>query len=370
MKLVHFLSEKKNQIADYLVTPVRYNKRALKKRGYKVGIVYGPSEKNLACDVLCLVSKVVLPMVNEKDPVCSETGPTITFIKKARKYADKIIWMDVSDSTSVTHFELLPYIDLYLKKHLLKDRTLYQKDFYGGRIYSDYYHNKFEIKDSSPFNQFFPLDMDLTNKIGLSWNMGMGDAYNAFSTKNAIRRRFPDYIPVTYKAPFTSPTKKRDLDVFIRASSLRRETVTYHRRELIDRLQGMLKNDSSLKGSATGKLPLKVYREMMSKTKIAFGPFGWGELNIREYEALIFGALLLRPDFSHMETWPEIFIAGETCVTYRWDFEDLEQIIREYLEDEKRRLQIARNGQEAFKNSISPSGMEKFCDWFIQQIEK
>ncbi|MFQ5714602.1 MAG: glycosyltransferase [Candidatus Scalinduaceae bacterium] len=370
MKLVHFISGKKNQIADYLVTPVRYNKRALFKKGYKVKIVYEPSEKNLNCDILCLVSKPVLEMLNEKDSVCVESGPTIPFIKKAREYANKIIWMDISDSTSVTHFELLLYVDLYLKKHLLKDKSLYQKEFYGGRIFTDYYHNKFGIEDSSPFNQFFPLDMNLAHKVDLSWNMGIGDAYNAFSKKNAVRRRFPDYIPASYKVPYTSPTKKRELDIFIRASTLRRETVAFHRRELVKRLEGMLQSDNTLRGSANGRLPLKTYREMMKNTKIAFGPFGWGELNIREYEALIFGALLLRPDFSHMETWPSTFIVGETCVTYRWDFEDLESTIREYLRDEKRRLQIAQNGQEAFRNSISPSGMEKFCDWFIQQIEK
>ena len=76
----------------------------------------------------------------------------------------------------------------------------------------------------------------------------------------------------------------------------------------------MLLDDTELSGSVSGKIPVGEYRKQMSESKIAFGPFGWGELNIREYEALIMGCLLLRPDISHMATWPEIFFNGETCV--------------------------------------------------------
>jgi hypothetical protein len=370
MKTIHFITNK-NKIADYLITPVRYNRKALQRRGYKVKIFYKLMKKYLSCDILCLVSKPLLQMLREKDSVCKESGPTISFIKKARKYSNKIIWMDIADSTGVTHFELLPYIDLYLKKHLLKDKAIYQKELYGGRIFTDFYHKRFGIVDLSPFKQFYPLDTNLAYKVGLSWNMGMGDAYNAFSKMNSFRRLFPGQIPVSYKVPFRSPREKRDLDVFIRATTnLCRETVAFHRQELIRRLNKMLQKNNTLTGSVKGRLTLKAYREIMKNSKITFGPFGWGELNVREYEALIFGTLLLRPDISYMETWPSIFVARKTYQPYRWDFEDLESNIREFLEDEKRRLEIARNGQDAYQDSISPSGMERFCNWFIQQIEK
>jgi len=195
--------------------------------------------------------------------------------------------------------------------------------------------------------------------------------YDAFSKINQFRRLLRDYLPVNYEIPFTNPGKKRDLDIFLRTSrNLPRETVAFHRQELVRRLDAMLQRANSLTGSVKGKIPLKKYMEMMKNSKITFGPFGWGELNIREYEAYICGTLLLRPDISHMETWPSIFVAGETYQPYRWDFEDLESTIKELLKGEGRRLQIARSGQEAYRDSISPLGMERFCGWFIQQIDK
>ena len=61
---------------------------------------------------------------------------------------NKIVWLDDSDSTGITHFELLPLVDLYLKKQLLKDKKLYsQNQFYGDRIYTDYYHRTVGVED-------------------------------------------------------------------------------------------------------------------------------------------------------------------------------------------------------------------------------
>ncbi len=370
MKKVHFLTGK-DQIPDYLTTPVYHNEKALCERGYRTSFSYKLSEKFLSCDILCLVSKPVIRMLNENQTVFKKDGPILSFIEKCRKYTNKIIWMDIADSTGVTHFELLPYVDLYLKKHLLKDKTLYQKEFYGGRIFTDFYHKKFGIIDSQRFNQFYPLDLKYIYKVGLSWNMGIGDMYNAFSKKNAIRRLFPSYIPASYEIPFTDPLKDRKYDIFLRTSSaLARETVAFHRQELIKRLDEILQKNNSISGSVKGKISLKMFREMMGNSKIAFGPFGWGELNVKEYEALIFGAILVRPEISHMETWPEIFIENETYWPFSWGFDDLESVVLECLKDEQKRLRIARNGQEAYRDSISQAGMEKFCDWFIRQIEK
>ena len=114
----------------------------------------------------------------------------------------------------------------------------------------------------------------------------------------------------------------------------------------------------------------KRFRNELANSKILPSPFGWGELGIRDYEAFIFGALLLKPDISHMETWPSIFVENKTYKPFKWNFSDLEKIINELLEDDVVRLEIAQNGQEAYFKSISNKGMEEFCNFFIRQIEK
>ncbi|MCH8033729.1 MAG: glycosyltransferase family 1 protein [Bacteroidetes bacterium] len=370
IKKVHLLIDK-SRIVDYSLLPLRFNKKRLFKRGYKLSFFYQQTEEYLSCDILLLFSKPVLQMLNEQKVIIEEPSPTVDLLKKAKRYSNKIIWMDTSDSTTVTHFELLPYVDLYLKKQLFKDRTLYQKDFVGGRIFTDYYHREFGVEDDIRFNQYYPLDLNYSDKVSLSWNIGLGDMVNSFSKINSLRLKYLSIVSANYKVTFVSPFNKKNIDIFIRTSSdLNRNLVAFHRKELLKRLSGIIKKND-LNGSIDGEwLSQTNFRNILVKTKILPSPFGWGELGVRDYEAFIYGALLLKPDISHMETWPSIFIKNETYVPFSWNFDDLGSTITDLLQDDKKRIKIAANGQEAYRDSISKIGMERFCDWFIQQIEK
>ena len=90
---------------------------------------------------------------------------------------------------------------------------------------------------------------------------------------------------------------------------------------------------------------------------------------MRDYEAFIFGAALLKPDMSHMETWPNVFIKDETYCSFNWDYSNLEEKILELLDSSKKRIDLANSGQSIYKNSISNKGMVEFCNWFTNQIE-
>ena len=99
-------------------------------------------------------------------------------------------------------------------------------------------------------------------------------------------------------------------------------------------------------------------------------PFGWGEIGLRDFEAFIYGATLLKPDVSHMETWPNVFFPGETYQPVAWDFSDLEKNTLGLLSDPKRRQSIAEAGQDLYRDTISAQGMERFCSWFTGQIDR
>lgn len=369
---VHFLGDKKDAIIDYLLTPIRCNKKELLQRGYRIKIYYHPTKKCLECDILCLVSKKVLRYLGENSPVCQEEGPTITFLKNARKTVSKIIWFDSSDSTSVTHFELLPFIDLYLKKQLFKDKNLYKKNFYGGRVFSEFYHYKFKVKDKAPFTQFYPLKQEDWYKVSLSWNIGLGDMYNAFSPKTKYRRLIPDHWVVRYRFPVVSPSLKKTTDIFLSTNAnLKRPTIAFHRQKIIEELRNLIKNNGNLTGQINGnRLPLKQFRKALADSKILPSPFGWGELGVRDYEAFINGAVLLKPDISHMETWPDIFKENESYMPIKWDFSNLEESTLELLGNDEKRIEIATKGQNLFLKSISDEGMEVFCNKFIDQLNR
>jgi hypothetical protein len=370
MKQVNIIIDS-SRIVDYLIDPIRKNIKTLKLRGYSVTFHHSINQKTLCCDFLLLVSKAVFGIVNEKEVIISEESPTMKLLIKARQYAGKIIWLDSSDSTTVTHFELLPFVDLYLKKQLLKDKKLYQKNFLGGRIFTDFYHNNFDVKDDVPFNQFYPLNMDYKFKLDLSWNIGLGNMYTPFSKINKLRLMIPNIISYKQNIIYTSPSFKREVDVFIRTTSnLDRNSVAFHRKELLDRLNTII-FENDLSGSTKGKwLSTKEFKKKLQATKILPSPFGWGELGVRDYEAFIHGAMLLKPSMAHMETWPPIFIENETYIPFNWDFSDLNDKISYFIKHEKERIYIAENGQNAYKKSISEEGMNAFSNWFISKINK
>ena len=49
---------------------------------------------------------------------------------------------------------------------------------------------------------------------------------------------------------------------------------------------------------------------------------------------------------SHVRTFPDIFIPGETYVPVRWDFADLVDKCSEYLNNESERVRIAARAYE------------------------
>ncbi len=387
MKHVHLLASKE-QIINYTLAPIRANKHRLSELGYDVKIFYDQVPELLNCNVLCLVSKSTQKIMNDKGPIYQVDSPIIELLIKARASVDKIIWMDDSDSTTVTHFELLPYIDLYLKKQLLKDKVLYKNSCYGGRIFSDFYHREFGVTDESLFEQFYPLEKDDWDKVQVSWNIGLGDMRNAFSWKSIVHNLFPDRINANYKVPFTSPYNNKPVDLFLRTSvNLSRKTIAFQRQEFLNRLSKLLTSHGNISGMVGnelsrvneeaskylpeigGRLSSSRYRVVMEHTKIAPSPFGWGEIGVRDYEAFMYGCVLLKPDVEHMETWPDLFVKDETYVAVDWDFSNLDETIEKLLEDKDRQLKIASNGQDAYRKSISITGMEEFCNHFVEKIE-
>jgi len=64
---------------------------------------------------------------------------------------------------------------------------------------------------------------------------------------------------------------------------------------------------------------------------LCLSPFGYGEVCWRDYEAVLSGALLIKPDISHIETAPDIFRAHETYIPVAWDFSDLAEVMTWWL---------------------------------------
>jgi len=64
------------------------------------------------------------------------------------------------------------------------------------------------------------------------------------------------------------------------------------------------------------------YYLSLLRSRAVLSPWGWGEACHRDYEAMLLGAVLIKPDTSHVKCWPDIFATGKTYVPCEPDFSD------------------------------------------------
>ena len=353
MKRIVFLHVA-SRIPDFFMHPVRFNRRALRNHGYEVRIETDPSPRRLEADILCLSAKYFSTWWTPR------REDVFRFVEKSRDYASKIIWLDDSDSTGVTHFELLPHLDLYLKKQLLKDRTLYTKPLYGDRIFTDYYHREFGITDATPYQSEL-LDLSLAHKLRVSWHIGLGDMAGDILPRPVKWLRTK--LPPSYPSRYSPLNGARPLDVMFRGSrKYGRKTVSFHRERIGEILDGM----DGLNTALAGFVSIRQYIRETKQSKIVVSPFGWGEIGVRDFQAWMYGAALMKPDMSHMETWPDVFKPDETYYPIQWSLEDLESGVRELLADDAKWRALAEQGRKAYARMVSGQGMKEFRDHFVE----
>ncbi len=279
-----------------------------------------------------------------------------------RKRNPWIIWLDVTDSTGATQFQVLPYVDKYFKKQLLKDRTLYLKEYYGARIYCEYYKNHFNLPSEEAF-RCQPMDTSYLQKLDVSWNLALAPYY-----RFGLLTSFAHCLPLWLKGNcfFKSdmvflPWEERNVDIGFRGSD------RYNNKALgFQRIE--TKRALARRGVATGPVSRRKYLSELRKTKIGVSPFGAGEICFRDFEIIQAGGLLLKPDMSHCETWPDLFIENETYVPFRWDFSDFEQTINDLLSSPDKMKSIAKKAQGKYKDFFSEAGQEEFCQRFIERV--
>lgn len=242
--------------------------------------------------------------------------------------------------------EVLPHVDLFFSKALFADRSLYTQALYGGELYSQYYHDRYGVRDAQ--EKIVPGIDDPADvaKLRLSWNVGIGEF-----PRHKYRQRFGVAAarmagawaaqPFMRKNRLEPPQNSGEFGINARIGYQSRESIAFQRRLQMEKLEGV-------PGVLTGKVGQKQFNREIHNSKIIFSPFGWGELCFRDFEAVLSGSLLIKPDMSHLETWPDIFVPGETYVPVDWDGANLLEVCRRFLEDDGERRRITANAYQAF----------------------
>jgi hypothetical protein len=95
----------------------------------------------------------------------------------------------------------------------------------------------------------------------------------------------------------------------------------------------------------------------MAAARVCVSPFGYGEVCFRDFEAVVAGCLLVKPDMSHLETTPNIYRPFQTYIPVRWDFADLAATVEQWLADEPRRREITGNARRLFDSDSDGSAI-------------
>ncbi len=253
----------------------------------------------------------------------------------------------------IPRLEVLPFVDLFYSKALFRDRSLYGKSLYGKELYSDYYHERYGVVDPEPRQYAVETKSEELAKLRISWNIGIGD-YPRDQTRQRLgvlagRMAGLPAARLFYRNEpnlLHSAEKNKGLyPAHCRIGLISRPSISYQRKLVLDAVAG----DTAF---LTGQVSQRQFNREIGHSRITVSPFGWGELCLRDFEAVLHGSLLLKPDMSHLETWPDIFVPGETFVPFDWDAKTLKDTAHRLLDSPAEASRIVRNATEAYAAAI------------------
>jgi hypothetical protein len=268
----------------------------------------------------------------------------LKFLKGCHERGLPVIYLSGSDSVGPFDKDILGVVDSYLMRQLLVNKDFYLKPhrrFY----FRDKYFEKFFFRNQDEF-PLVQYSIEEVKKLGVYWNLGLIDWKTQTSSK-LIRY----YHILTRNTGFKTFTRGKDLkDRKIDLSFRGNLFPNSHDVSRFHRLQTYRNYRKSSTGRVVPKEGFLAHSEFMKEmgdTKICLSPFGWGEVCYRDFEAFQMRTLLFKPDMSHLETFPNLYL-NSTCISYDWEATTLLEKSEEILNDIEKYQVIADAGHDLF----------------------
>ncbi len=331
--------------------PLHVHRRRLADMGVRFRCFTRPADELTACDALIVDSRFY------SNRWAHDESAALDELAAHAEQVPALLYFDISDSTGWLQSQVLPFVSRYYKAQLLKDREAYLQPHYGNRIYGDYYHKEFGVEDDNPVtSRPVASDEDLA-KLRVSWNSGLADYSLWGPAIMSLRQHLRVDALLSFPRGFTEAQAPRPIALACRfGTHYSRRTIAYQRERIRQVLGRRL---------ATGKVSRRAYLDEMRNCRAVVSPFGFGEITLKDFEAMLCGAALVKPSMAHLETWPDLFHDGETMAAHRWDLSDLEAVIESVLGDDARRIELAGNAQSRYRHHIaSEAGSQEFCQRF------
>jgi len=333
---------------DFLF-PIFQCEKYLKDLGYDIEVTDRLDSSLNDCDVFCILSTCLRYYQNDKY--------YIEELESIIKYSNKTFFFDISDNGGALYEKGLEICDVYYKKQIYSDKNFnISKETAEPRMHFNYYMKNYDISnsDSTLPNNYNHLDI---RDIKISWNLGMGEYRSFLSGSNPINKYlnyFQSHIvgePIRlpfYKMRYSCiPFEKRKNNITACYGLYKNgnKFIKFHRSQTSDVIRSM-KNFFII---MDGFLPLNQYHESLKNSHYALSPFGWGAICWKDFEIFLNGAVLIKPNMSHIETWPDYYKENETYVDYNWDASNLKEKVEELYSKPDLSRQVCAKGQDNFK---------------------
>ena len=254
--------------------PLYINQRYFHDLGITFRFFSAPDPGLNNCDVVFLSSRYFALQTKST----TERAHHLSYIASLKTSTNKIFWFDFRDSTGNTQFEVLPYVDLYLKKQLLRNLSLYTSAFYGNRIYTDFIHRTQGVSDDYT-ESCVPLLPQFHSKLTISWNPGLLDfrgGLNRHLVKQQIIDHWETRFPNDHHITWQNPLAPRPYHMLARFNiNYQRRTVSWQRRHALQQYPGLRQFPPGFAGTeTTGELAGAAYfqigraRQQVSKRTI------------------------------------------------------------------------------------------------------
>jgi hypothetical protein len=266
-----------------------------------------------------------------------------------RKATDRLVWLDASDSSGNTQFEFGAHVDIYAKRHLLLDPSAYfagTQTKPGHQLYFDSLLSVPPVSVAPPHL----LSSDDISKVRLLWSFAYFEPPFRVLTRQRLGRFLGEASGFRGQRSGSSPIPI----VGALFNDDREHSFAAVRRlaqQHVARGGGLILNS---------KVSRQEYYRLLHRVDISISPFGFGEYCFRDFETLVAGSTLAKPDVSHVRTFPDILEAGQSYIPLSWDpstwmgeiaqFEDWQTVGREGLR--RMRAAISNSGAREFVTHV------------------
>ena len=229
-----------------------------------------------------------------------------------------------------------PYVSHYVKKALLRDRGAYMMPTDGHTQLTDHFSRRLGTDNPAPE---WRVDPSIVDRLMIG---------PAFATGPALLPGF--------ERP-AAASAHRPIDLHARIAVEGTPWYQAMRQEAADKVGSSFPD---LRVAASGRISRRAFLDELRASKLCFSPFGYGELCWRDYEAALCGAVLVKPDMSHIECDPDIFVPFETYIPVRWDLADLDEKVREALRRPEWLAEIAAAARQRVVEYLAGPSLERF----------